>query len=274
VVAGAAAFVMNERKAAAPVAAAPAPAPAPAAPAPQAAAPAPAAPTPVTPPPAAAPPAAAAAQAAAAAPQAAPAAATPPAHAEPPAAKPPPPEPPARVAHKEATQKKEAPQKSKPGRVAKAEPPPRAAAPAAPAPAPSGKKKDSLLDFDSGDTALDEALGGAGGSKRSVYVPPAPAGGAGLPDKLSPSQINEAVASRIDALRRCVSEQKSRDPGASGVLKLKWIIAADGNPKSVQSLPGEYASGPFSTCITGVVKTIKFPRSTTSGQEVTFPFQF
>ena len=71
-----------------------------------------------------------------------------------------------------------------------------------------------------------------------------------------------------------MSDQKARDPGASGVLKLKWTIVADGSVKNVQSLPGDYASGPFSSCISGVVRTIRFPRSSTSGQEVTFPFSF
>jgi hypothetical protein len=81
-------------------------------------------------------------------------------------------------------------------------------------------------------------------------------------------------AGRIDSLRRCVSEQKARDPSASGVLKMKWVISADGNVRDVKALPGEYASGPFSGCISGVVRGIKFPRSATSGQEVTFPFSF
>jgi hypothetical protein len=267
VIGGAAAWVLTQQKKAAPVAVAvappPAPAPAPvAAPPPQAQAPA----QPVTPPPAAPPPAAVA--------QATP----PPAAAPAPA---PQPEPPAAKAEPEPPAHRAAPPpRGKHGKVAKAEPPPRpapaprqaqAAAPPPPAPAPS-RKKDSLLDFDSSDSALDEALGGSGGSKRSVYVPPAPAGG--LPDKLTPAQINEAVAGRIDSLRRCVSEQKARDPSASGVLKLKWVISADGSVRDAKSLPGDYASGPFSTCITGVVKGIRFPRSATVGQEVTFPFSF
>jgi predicted Zn finger-like uncharacterized protein len=272
-VGGAGAWVMSQRKPApAPVAVAPAPPPPAAAPAPAPATPPPAAAQPT--PPAAAPPATPAAT-----PPAAVAAATPPPEAAPvraPTPAPPvaraEPEPPPRPAHVA---------KGKHGKLARAEPPPRpapaargAASAPAPSPAPSpSRKKDSLLDFDSNDSALDEALGGGGGSKRSVYVPPAPGGGT-LPDKLSPAQINEAVAGRIDPLRRCVSEQKSRDPSASGVLKLKWVISADGSVRDVKSLPGEYASGPFSTCITGVVRGIKFPRSTTAGQEVTFPFSF
>jgi predicted Zn finger-like uncharacterized protein len=271
-VGGAAAFVMTQMRkepvAVAPAAPAPAPAVAPAPPAPApAAAPAPA---PAAPPPAAV--AAAVPPAPAPAPAAAPAAPPPPAP-EPPAAKPAP-EPP-KVA------KKEPPAKvGKHGKPPKAEPPPRvakaepAARPPSPAPAPA-KKKDSLLDFDSSDAALDEALGGEKkGSGRSVYVPPARGGAGALPDKLSAAQINEAVAGQIDALRKCVSDQKSRDPGASGVLKMKWVIGGDGSVRSVQSLPGDYASGPFSSCITGVVRRIQFPKSSTTGQEVTFPFSF
>jgi predicted Zn finger-like uncharacterized protein len=165
-----------------------------------------------------------------------------------------------------------------PARVAAAPAPAPNPAPAPQAPAPAPKKRNGLLDFDSSnDAALDEALGGGGGggTGRTVYVPPARAGAsAALPEKLSPSQINEAVAGRIDSLRRCVSEQKEREPGASGVLKMRWIIVGDGGVRDVKCLTSEYAQGPFAQCITGVVKTIKFPRSGTTGQEVTFPFSF
>jgi predicted Zn finger-like uncharacterized protein len=172
--------------------------------------------------------------------------------------------------------------KPAPVKVAAVEPPRttprterRAAAPPpepAPAPAPTKKKVDPLLDFDSsGDGALDEALGGTP-SGRTVYVPPRP--GSDLPDKLSASQINEAVLTQVDSLRRCVSDQKARDPDASGTLKMRWLILGDGGVRDVKCLTPEYASGPFAACIAGVVKSIRFPRSATKGQEVTFPFTF
>jgi hypothetical protein len=106
-----------------------------------------------------------------------------------------------------------------------------------------------------------------------VYVPPAPRAEA-LPTKLTQGQIQEAVAGRIDLLRRCVSDQKARSPDATGVLKMRWLINADGSVRDVKCLTPEYASGAFAQCISGVVRTIKFPRSATTGQEVTFPFSF
>jgi hypothetical protein len=258
-VGGAAAWVVTQTQKLAP----PPPAPVAAAPA------APASPPPAASVPASAAPAAepAPAQPAVAAPAEPPPVAAPPPPAEqaPPKAAPPP----RRVAKAEPPPRREAPRReATPARAAAPAPDPTPAPPPAPA-----RKKYSLLDFDSNDSALDEALGGSP-SGRSVYVPPARAAAPPLPDKLTPAQINESVAGRIDALRKCVSDQKGRDPDASGVLKLRWVIGADGNVRDVKTLTTEYASSPFSQCITGVVKSIRFPRSATTGQEVTFPFSF
>lgn len=130
------------------------------------------------------------------------------------------------------------------------------------------------LDFGGSNDALAEALGGGGSSGRSVYVPPRPGGTSELASKLTPAQINEAVAGKVDALRRCVSEQKAREPDASGVIKMRWVIGADGVPRDVKCLTAEYAKSAFASCITGVVRATRFPRSATKGQEVTFPFSF
>jgi predicted Zn finger-like uncharacterized protein len=140
-----------------------------------------------------------------------------------------------------------------------------------PAPAPPRKEN---LDFGGTDDALVEALGGGGGSGRSVYVPPRPGATSGLSSKLTPAQINEAVAGKVDALRRCVSEQKAREPDATGVIKMRWIIGADGVPRDVKCLTAEYAQSQFAGCIGGVVRATRFPKSATTGQEVTFPFSF
>ncbi|HEY6100407.1 MAG TPA: adventurous gliding motility protein GltJ [Anaeromyxobacter sp.] len=211
----------------------------------------------------------------------APPAAAAPAPAEPPAAKEPPPKAEkraangarhaksgAKAARAEPPARREPPRKEPP-RVVSAQQPP-------PTPAPATRKKgDGLLDFEGNDKALDDALGGSGGTaSRSVYVPPARAGGGALPDKVSPGDINAAVAQRIDALRRCVSEQKAREPDASGTLKMRWVIQGDGSASDVKCLTAQYAQGAFAQCIAGIVKGIKFPRSSTTGQEVTFPFNF
>ncbi|BDG04937.1 adventurous gliding motility protein GltJ [Anaeromyxobacter oryzae] len=254
----------------APVAPAPAPAPPAAAPEPASAAPTPSA---------AAPAAVAAAPEAprsAPAPEAVPAKAEPPPAPEPVAKAPEPGHAPGKIAHHEpvAPKHKEAPlprKEKEPVRVAQASPPP-AAAPPPPAPRPAAKK-DSLLDFDGGgggsDPALDEALGGG----RKVYVPAAPGGGT-VPQRLTDSQVNETILARVSALQQCVQEQKARDPGASGVLKMRWTIAPDGGVQAISCATPEYASSPIAQCLTGVLRGMKFPRSVSGRPDVTFPIKF
>jgi hypothetical protein len=158
---------------------------------------------------------------------------------------------------------------------AAARPPPPALASAEPA-APSAKKKtgDPLLDASDVDAAFERELqgGGGGGAKRSVYVPPAP--GSDLPEKLSESQIQEGVASRIDALKQCVAAQQAQSPDVHGTLTLQWTIQGDGSVTGVKAKSPELAGQPIVGCVANVVKTIRFPRSRTSGQPVSFPFGF
>lgn len=157
-----------------------------------------------------------------------------------------------------------------PRRTAAAEPPP------APTPAeqPAPRRKpagDPLLDV-GGDDELEKELGAGKNAKRSVYVPPAI--GSDLPDSVSQSQIQEAVAGQRNALFRCIEQQRSADPDAHGTLRMRWVITGDGSVREVRALSDEFARQPVAPCITGVVKGIRFPRSRTSGQEVVFPFKF
>ncbi|ACG74604.1 MJ0042 family finger-like protein [Anaeromyxobacter sp. K] len=255
----------------APVATAARPEPAPAPPAAQPAA----APAPTPPPTPAAEPVVAKADAPPAAAEPAPAAAAEPAKAAPA------PEPARKVAEAPARRepaparpaRREAPERAvrEPTRVAKAEPTRVAKADAAPAPAP--RKRDSVLDFESNDAALDAALGGTKPGARSVYVPPAPGGGA-LPDRVSDSQVNETILGRVSSLQQCVQEQKTRDPAASGVLKMRWAIAPDGSVQNAKCATPEYASGPLAQCLSGVLRGTKFPRSKSGRSDVTFPIKF
>jgi predicted Zn finger-like uncharacterized protein len=194
--------------------------------------------------------------------------------APPPPAPPPPETPAAKPAAAPASKKAKAPAAApaRPARqaVAQATPAPRPAAEK-----PAAKKKDGLLDFDQGgEDDLAAALGsGTGG--RKVYVPPAVGGAAAAPDRLSDAQIMEAVKLHSDDLQRCVSEQRAREPGAKGTIKVAWLIALDGAPRDVRCITPEYAQGEFARCLVGVVRTIRFPRiSDPKGQSITFPFQF
>jgi hypothetical protein len=182
-----------------------------------------------------------------------------------------PPKAPHRKPKHEAVAKQEpapAPRKAPPPeRVAQAE-----RAPEPPPPAPAARKPagDPLLDV--GDDELERELSSGSKPKRSVYVPPAP--GADLPENVSVSQINEAVMGQKSALLRCIEQQRAADSEARGTLKMRWLISGDGSVRDVRVLSDEFSRQPISPCITGVVKSLRFPRSRTTGQEVVFPFKF
>jgi len=232
-----------------------------AAPAEPASPPATAAPAPPAPPPAAAEPPPPAAATAAPPPKAAEAAAAP--------APTPPPPAPLRKKAARAKVEAEAPKvPKKPARLA-AVAPPAENKPPEPAAKPA-QGGDPLLEV-GGDDDIEKELNGKG-TKRSVYVPPAPGGD--LPDKVSISQINEAVAGQRTALLHCTEQQRAASPDATGTLRVRWIISGDGSARDVRILSEEFAHQPIAACISGVVKGTRFPQSKTTGQEVIFPFKF
>jgi hypothetical protein len=102
-------------------------------------------------------------------------------------------------------------------------------------------------------------------------VPPAPGGGDALPDRVTDSQVNETIMTRVSALQACLADNKS---GGSGVLKMRWGIAPDGAVQNLKCISPESANTPFAQCVTGVLKGLRFPKSAQGRPEVTFPFKF
>jgi len=131
---------------------------------------------------------------------------------------------------------------------------------------------DPLLDPGSGDDDLSRELAGVGGKKKSVYVPPAP--GSDLPDRVTDSQIIEAIVGKKASLQACVEEQRGAGGDARGPLMLKWTIAPDGSAKDLKSLSEGLARQPIVGCISGVVRSTRFPRSRLGREVEAFPFKF
>ena len=125
------------------------------------------------------------------------------------------------------------------------------------------KKGDDLLDFDSNDAALDEALGGKGSSGRSVYVPPAPGGGEAQAERVTDSQVNETIMTRVSALQQCL---RPASRAARGVLKMRWSIAPDGSVQNLKCISPENAKTPFAQCVTNVIKGLGSPRRPRGGR--------
>jgi len=109
--------------------------------------------------------------------------------------------------------------------------------------------------------------------KRDVYIPPAP-GSADIPERLGSSDIMSVVLANKPSIRRCVEEQKSKDPGQSGKLVMRWTIKTNGRTGSVSVMTDEFRSTYMASCLGGLVRSWRFPAHRVQGDPVDFPFTF
>ena len=86
--------------------------------------------------------------------------------------------------------------------------------------------------------------------------------------------IFEVVSGHKAALVKCGEEQRKREPGRSGKLVMRWSINTSGKVIDVQVVSEEFKSTYFAGCVTGLVKTWKFPKHKTAGEPIVFPFKF
>ncbi len=110
--------------------------------------------------------------------------------------------------------------------------------------------------------------------KKEVYVPPAPGGGADLPETLGQAEIMQVVVSNKAAIVRCVSEQKAKDPDASGTLVMRFTVQPSGRTSNVSAVTEEFKATHMAACIGGQIKSWSFPKHKTQGDPINFPFKF
>jgi hypothetical protein len=137
------------------------------------------------------------------------------------------------------------------------------------APSSTPPQSEGTAGVDGGrDDALSEALSG-GGSGGSVYVTPKPDGSAALPDTVSDGQVTEGIKGKFQSLVECAD----KGSGSGATVVMQWDITAEGTASAVKCKApcGDVAVG---TCLGAVIKSIRFPRTTTGRHRVEFPFKF
>ncbi|MBL8951531.1 MAG: adventurous gliding motility protein GltJ [Myxococcaceae bacterium] len=116
---------------------------------------------------------------------------------------------------------------------------------------------------------------GSGTKKSSVYIPPAPGQGGNIPETLGQADVMEVVKANIGAIKKCVDEQKQKEPGSSGKLVMKWSIQTSGKASKVEVQSEEFKTSYIAGCVGGLIKGWQFPKHKTAMAEpVVFPFKF
>jgi hypothetical protein len=65
---------------------------------------------------------------------------------------------------------------------------------------------------------------------------------------------------------------KSRDPNASGAIKVQMVINKNGRVGSAKS-QGKYAGTPIGSCVEGKVKSFRFPQFSGDAMRINMPFR-
>ena len=145
-------------------------------------------------------------------------------------------------------------------------------------PKPSGSGDESFDDlFGDGKKkpAKEEPKSDTPAKKKEVYIPAAPGSGGGdLKDALESSDIMETVVANKSGLQRCAEEQKKREGGSSGKIVMKWTIETSGAVKNVSVVTEELKGSYMASCMSSLIKGMKFPRHKKQGEPVQFPFKF
>ncbi|MBN1209980.1 MAG: adventurous gliding motility protein GltJ [Myxococcaceae bacterium] len=116
---------------------------------------------------------------------------------------------------------------------------------------------------------------GGTGSTPSTYIPPEPGSASSSSlEKLGQSDIMAVVVANKPAIKRCVDEQKKRDPGSSGRLVMRWTIQPSGRTTGVSIRSDEFRKTYLATCMSGLIKSWTFPKHRKQGAPIDFPFIF
>ena len=84
----------------------------------------------------------------------------------------------------------------------------------------------------------------------------------------------ETVVANKSGLQRCAEEQKKREGGSSGKIVMKWTIETSGSVKNVSVVTEELKGSYMASCMSTLIKGMKFPRHKKQGEPVQFPFKF
>jgi hypothetical protein len=106
------------------------------------------------------------------------------------------------------------------------------------------------------------------------YIPPSLDSTQNLPDTLGQGDIMQVVAGHKSNIKKCVDEQKAKDPDSTGKIMMNWTIQKNGSVSNVQCGTDEFKSSAMAKCMTREIATWKFPQFKGSPIPVPFPFKF
>ena len=107
--------------------------------------------------------------------------------------------------------------------------------------------------------------------KKTVLIPPAPGYGTGKPS-LGNADVLEVLVANRARIKKCTDAAKGPD---SSTIVMRWSIRPDGSVANVQTVSEDFRKTALSTCLTGVLTSLRFPvYSGPQMQPTEVPFRF
>ena len=91
---------------------------------------------------------------------------------------------------------------------------------------------------------------------------------------LSRGEVLAVLNRAIGRIQRCYERSLTANPNLSGRIAFSWTIRPNGSVGGVRETSSTLGNPAVSTCISGVIRGLRFPRPTGGPVEVTFPFMF
>ncbi|AWV89465.1 AgmX/PglI C-terminal domain-containing protein [Bradymonas sediminis] len=96
--------------------------------------------------------------------------------------------------------------------------------------------------------------------------------------KVSGSLTRADVAKTLDRyigkMQACYESRLTDNPSLSGKVVFSWTVKTDGRVKDVRQRSSTLADAKTTRCLSGVVKSMKFPRPKGGEVEISYPFMF
>jgi len=109
---------------------------------------------------------------------------------------------------------------------------------------------------------------------RAVSVPRVRTGTAQVRGSLSREVIQRIVRRQLNRVRYCYERRLATRPGLEGSLTVAFVIGVDGSVQSAAVTRSTLADPPTETCITDVIRRLRFPTSDSNLIGVNYPFVF
>ncbi len=91
---------------------------------------------------------------------------------------------------------------------------------------------------------------------------------------LSKGEVWEVIQKHSGQIQACYERQLGKNPSLAGKLTFEWIVKTNGTVGTVKEANNTLGDSAVSKCVSGVIKTMKFPRPKGGEVEIVFPWIF